>query len=189
MKNIKDKIKTLFSHKTTSLALIGILIIIGIGVVLILTKANDSSIMVSDYKTSSATSVAMELYSAGKLKEAEAEYREIVTRNPRDFVAWNGLGNTLRDLKDAVGAEEAYLRVINIEPKFEFVYRNLLTLYLLWPKSEEIPAKLTDFNPLITKGLAANRTSVQIIGAAIKYYQQQGDTNKVQELEQQLSAQ
>jgi len=185
---MKDKIKVLLSRKPSLVLIgIGILVIIGI-VVLVTTGMGNSSVVVSGYKTSPVTEEAMELYSAGKLREAEAKYREIVARNSRDFVAWNGLGNTLRDLKDAVGAEEAYLRVINIKPKFEFVYRNLLTLYLMWPKPEEVPAKLTDFDPLITKGLAANRTSIQILGAAIKYYQQQGNIDKVQELEQRLSA-
>jgi len=187
---MKNKIKVLLNPKTSLILIgIGILVIIGIIMILIFTRANGPSIMVSDYKTSSATSVAMELYSAGKLEKAEAKYREIVVHNPRDFVAWNGLGNTLRDLKDATGAEEAYLRVINIKPKFEFVYRNLLTLYLMWPKPDEIPAKLTDFGLSITKGLAANKNSAQILGAAIKYYQQQGDIDKVQELEQRLFAQ
>ena len=142
---------------------------------------------VLSYPTSPEVKAAQELYAAGKSAEAQAKYQEIIQTHPKDYVAINGLGNIWRDQGDYPKAEEMYLRAIDIHPGYEFAYRNLLTIYQMWPKSEEKPAKLQIFGEVIQKGLASRPRSGNILGTAISYYKLVGDTAKVSELEARLA--
>jgi len=142
---------------------------------------------VLSYPTSSAVAEAQALYGAGKLDEAKTKYEEIIQASPKDYVAVNGLGNIWRDQSDFSKAEEMYLRAINIHPGYEFAYRNLLTIYQMWPKEEEKTAKLQIFGEVIQKGLSARPRSANILGAALSYYQLVGDTAKASELEARLA--
>ena len=142
---------------------------------------------VLNYPTSTEVKVAQELYAAGKIEEAKAKYQEIIQAHPKDYVAINGLGNIWRDQSDYPKAEEMYLRAINTHPGYEFAYRNLLTIYQMWPKEEEKPAKLQIFGEVIQKGLSARPRSGNILGTALSYYELVGDTAKVSELETRLA--
>ncbi len=170
--------KTLFI--VAGLVLIGLLV-----VVFWLTRPE--TVQVSGYPTSPKTEEAMRLYSKNKLTEAENIYEAVVEEEPGDYVAWNGLGNILRDQGNFQEAEEAYLRVISLKPAFEFVYRNLLTLYRLWPDVSERDAKLESFGEIIQKGLSANGRSVNILDAAANYYRLIGNEAKAKEMEEQIS--
>ncbi|MBU1083122.1 tetratricopeptide repeat protein [Patescibacteria group bacterium] len=141
---------------------------------------------VLSYPTSLAVKEAQALYTAGDLSEAKTKYQEIIQNHPNDYVAVNGLGNILRDQNDYSGAEEMYLQAINIYPRYEFAYRNLLSIYQMWPKEEQ-PAKLQIFGEVIKKGLRAGPRSGNILGTALSYYQLIGDAAKVSELEARLA--
>lgn len=168
--------------------LIGIaLVLVGIAGLVLWWIIKPGTIDVSGYPTSPRTQEAMNLYSQNKLQESQKIYQEIVAGSPKDFVAWNGLGNVLRDTGDYKGAEEAYLRVITLKPAFEFVYRNLLALYQLWPDENLKNEKLASYKDFIEKGLSANPRSVNILDAAIQYCRLTGDTTRVQELEELLA--
>ncbi len=142
---------------------------------------------VLNYPTSPAVKEAQALYAAGKVSEAQAKYQEIIQTHPKDYVAINGLGNILRDQGDYPKAEEMYSRAIDIHPGFEFAYRNLLTIYQMWPKEEEKPAKLQIFGEVIQRGLAARPRSANILGAALSYYQLVGDSAKASDIEARLA--
>lgn len=140
-----------------------------------------------NYPISPEVKAAQELYATGKLAESQVAYQKVINNHPNDYVAINGLGNILRDQKDFVGAETMYLRAINIYNRYEFAYRNLLTIYQMWPNEEEKATKLQMFDEVIKKGLTAGPRSGNILGTAISYYKLIGDTNKVSELETRLS--
>lgn len=130
---------------------------------------------------------AQQYYAENDLLKSRSQYQSILNRYPNNYLALNGLGNVLRDQGELGGAEKMYLQVIAVQPQYEFVYRNLLTVYQLWSNEEERTVKLSEYDALIQKGLAADKDSVQIMSTALDYYRQQGDTAKVNELEQKLS--
>ena len=168
----------------------GIIITIGLIIVLIwginawMTYRNPG---VLNYPTSPAVKEAQALYAAGKVDEAKTKYQGIVQAHPKDYVAVNGLGNILRDQGDYPKAEEMYLSALDINHGFEFAYNNLLTIYQMWPKEEEKPAKLQIFGEVIQKGLSARPRSGNILGVALSYYKLVGDTAKVSEIETRLA--
>jgi tetratricopeptide (TPR) repeat protein len=70
------------------------------------------------------------LMNEGKLDEAEAEYRALITKNPTVPQLHHNLAIVLAKKKDVAGAEAAYLKAVEVKPDYVDGYAGLSTLYL-----------------------------------------------------------
>ncbi|MHB8881525.1 MAG: tetratricopeptide repeat protein [Thermodesulfovibrionales bacterium] len=66
---------------------------------------------------------------AGKLDEAERNYRKALELKATDAIGWASLGEILQKRQDTQAAMEAYNRAIGIDPKFAVVYHNRALLF------------------------------------------------------------
>lgn len=131
--------------------------------------------------------VAQKYYSESNLTAAKAEYEAIIKKYPSYYLALNGLGNVLRDQNKLTEAEQMYLKVIDINPSYEFVYRNLLGVYQMWEDKTKQSDKIASFAAILKKGLTANGNSGVIVATALDYYREIGDTAKAQAMETKLN--
>jgi Flp pilus assembly protein TadD len=67
----------------------------------------------------------MTLVGHGRTAEAEEKFREVVRLNPRKHVAWNNLGNVLRELGRREEAMAAYRKALEIAGDYGDAYYNL----------------------------------------------------------------
>lgn len=88
------------------------------------------------------------LMNEGKLAEAEAEYRALITKNPTIPQIHHNLAIVLTKKKDVAGAEAEYLKSIEVKPDYTEGYMGLSNLYL----TSNQPAKAVE---LVNKALAA----------------------------------
>jgi len=160
---------------------VGALIIIGALVVFMFWRAGNSQDWIG-----STIKQAEQFYLENRLADAQAKYQLIVDRYPNEVKALNALGNTLREQGNLRGAEEKYLKVIDIDPGYEPVYRNLLAVYQMWDKADEQTARIASFAPIMERGLSYRPQSVQIIATAVDYYRQVGNDAKAAELKRQM---
>jgi spermidine synthase len=56
------------------------------------------------------------LFALQKLPEAEAAYRQALQRNPYDYLAWSGLGELGLQRNDAAGANQSFLKALEVVP-------------------------------------------------------------------------
>jgi tetratricopeptide (TPR) repeat protein len=72
------------------------------------------------------TNLANALKALGRVDEAAEQYRHVLAASPRDGVAWYDYGNLLRvQLHDLRGAEDAYRRAIDFQPRMPEAHFNL----------------------------------------------------------------
>ena len=71
---------------------------------------------------------AIVLEDDGKVAEAAAKYREIVTAHPDSTVAWTDLGNAEEKLGDRKAAEDAFRKALEIDPASRDALNNLAWL-------------------------------------------------------------
>jgi len=64
-------------------------------------------------------------YDAGDLEGAIAAYEKALEIDPKYHMAWNGLGNALKDLGRYTEAIAAYEKALEIDPKFDHAWSNL----------------------------------------------------------------
>ena len=64
-------------------------------------------------------------YDAGDLEGAIAAYEKALEIDPKYHMAWNGLGNALKDLGRYTEAIAAYEKALEIDPKFDHAWYNL----------------------------------------------------------------
>lgn len=70
------------------------------------------------------------LMEAGKLDEAEAEFRALVAKNPEIPQIQHNLAVVLTRKKDTAGAEAVYLKLLETRPDYTDAYSGLTNLYL-----------------------------------------------------------
>ena len=168
LKKINNIFKYLVSPQIRWWVLSGAIILAGL--ILVFIVLNRVS-----YTVTSGIEQARLFYTDSKYAEAKITYEEVIDKYPRNVIAWNGLGNTLRDLGQYVQAEEAYLKAIKLAPSFEPVYRNLLTIYQTWPDESEKTERVENFKPIIENAVKHNQDSINILDAARTYYLYVGD--------------
>lgn len=56
-------------------------------------------------------------FDAGRYADAARKYQQILQQSPDDFLTWYFYGQTMEKLNDLIGAQEAYRRVLAIQPK------------------------------------------------------------------------
>lgn len=157
-------------------AAIGIIVLIAAG----FTVLNYSQqVMVSGYRISGAAAKAVEYYQNGDLTKAEAQYKVVVKNSPRDWFSWNGLANVYRDQNMYGLAEEAYLKAIAINPKYEQCYRNIFNLYYAWSTNDN--NQLSKAEPILLEGIKKLPKSEILLEDIITYYSKINNQEKVKE--------
>ena len=72
--------------------------------------------------------LALALQQAGRLAEAQDEYRQVVRLNPGYRAAWENLGVVQQDLDRYADAEMSYRKALALEPCSAIAHRNLVVL-------------------------------------------------------------
>ena len=89
------------------------------------------------------TNLANALKALGRIDEAAEQYRRVLAANPRDGVAWYDYGNLLRvQLHDLRGAEDAYRRAIDFQPRMAEAHFNLGVVLLGLDEPEDAAAAI-----------------------------------------------
>lgn len=164
-------------------AIIGIVVVIIVGLVVL---NHYQQVEVSGYRVSKEAAQATEYYVQGDLAKAEAQYKLVVQKSPRDWFSWNGLANVYRDENLLKLAEEAYLKALAINPRFEQAYRNIFGLYYAWAKTDQ--AQLAKAEPILLQGLKLMPRSQSILEDLCAYYAKTGDQQKLQQYRSALDA-
>lgn len=137
-----------------------------------------------DYTPSAEILQAQELYSQGKIQESKAKYEFILRKEPKNILALNSLGNIWRDMGNLEKAEVIYLEAIKIDPRYEYVYRNIVTIYQLWEDETVQNEKLIAFEPIMKRGISLNKNKINIIDAAVTYYKALGNLEEANRLKE-----
>lgn len=162
-----------------------VVVVAGIGLTVLLVSRPQWQ-TVSGYRVSAENAAAADLYLQGQRDQAKQAYSAIVEKHPKDWFAWNGLANIYRDKDMLAEAEEAYLKAIDINPRFEQGYRNLYAIYYAWSSKDE--SKLNQSESLLLAGLKLMPRSEMILEDLISYYAKVGDQQKLQQYRDQLAA-
>src|SRR3989344_5607968 len=99
-----------------------VVILIGLIIGLIWWYQESQLVNISGYKISAEAAEAVGYYQTNDLIKAQAKYEEIVVNHSRDWFSWNGLANVYRDQSMYTKAEEAYLKALDINPRFDQAY-------------------------------------------------------------------
>ena len=142
-------------------------------------------IRVSGYKISAEAAQAVEYYQKGDLAKAEAQYKDIVENHPRDWFSWNGLGNVYRDQSEYTKAEEAYLKAIAINPRFDQVYRNIYNLYYAWSTQDK--TQFAKSEAVLLQGVKYLPKSEIVLEEILNYYQKTGNQDQFKYYEDKLN--
>jgi cytochrome c-type biogenesis protein CcmH/NrfG len=88
---------------------------------------------------------ALKASQAGQFDEAEAAYKDVLSKNPgKPEVVWSNMGIMYTQKKDAAAAEDAYRKAIELKPDFADAYSGLAGLLITsgkGPKAVEALAK------------------------------------------------
>jgi tetratricopeptide (TPR) repeat protein len=93
---------------------------------------------------------AIALTKEGKLDEAEALYKDLITKNPTRHQLYYNLAIVQSQKKDAAAAEASYMKALEIKPDYAEALNGLNTLYLSTgqaAKANEMAAKAATANP------------------------------------------
>lgn len=133
----------------------------------------------------SATIMAGEgLYGLRKYQKAAEYYLTATTLNPKADGAWNSLGNTYRELSLYNDAERAYKQAITLNADEPVYYLNLADLYKRLPAMQGSRDK--QIITTLEAGLKATDSDKSLLNTIIDYYQQLGDTKKVEKYQKLL---
>lgn len=166
----------------------GVLIVVvglAVGITAMLVNRPESR-LVSGYRVSAEDAKASDLYLQGKINEAEQAYLTVVKQRPKDWFAWNSLGNIYRDKDKLADAENAYLKALSVNPRFEQGYRNIYNIYYAW--SAKDASQLAKGEMVLLKGLKLLPKSEMILEDLISYYAKIDDQQKLQQYRSQLAA-
>ncbi len=161
------------------------IIIVAIGVVWLIAPLSTAE--VSGYRVSKADAEATEYYAAGELDKAQAAYETITQQHPRDWFAWNGLANIYRDKNQYGLAETAYLRALDVNPKFEQGYRNIFNLYYSWSERDKDLVQLGKSESVLLQGHKLLSKSVTILEDLISYYAKVNDQTNLKTYQDKLA--
>lgn len=174
---VQKIVKQLIKPPTLWWVLTGVLLIL----ISVIILVNNSS---KDYTPSAKVLQAQELYSQGKIQEAKTQYESILEKEPKNILALNSLGNIWRDMGNLENAEATYLEVIKIDPRYEYVYRNIVTIYQLWEDETMQKEKLVAFETIMKRGISLNRNKINVIDAAVTYYNALGNLEEANRLKE-----
>jgi tetratricopeptide (TPR) repeat protein len=136
----------------------------------------------------SATIMAGEgFYGLRKYQRAAEYYLTATTMSPDADFVWNSLGNTYRELSLYSEAESAYKQAIVIKSNVAIYYSNLADLYKRLPEMQGSRDK--QIVQTLEDGLKATDNDKILLNAIIDYYQQLGDTKKVEKYQVVLDSQ
>lgn len=93
---------------------------------------------------------AIALTKEGKFDEAEAIYKDLITKNPTRHQLYYNLGIVQAQKKDAAAAEASYLKALEVKPDYAEAQNALNTLYLSTgqaAKANELATKAASANP------------------------------------------
>lgn len=141
--------------------------------------ASSQMVMISGYRVSKANANAAEYYSTGEIDKAQTAYETITTKQPRDWFAWNGLANIYRDKNQYGLAETAYLKSLDINPKFEQGYRNIFNLYYTWSARDNDPSLLGKSEPILLQGHKLLSKSATVLEDLVSYYAKINDQTQL----------
>lgn len=137
---------------------------------------DSQKVEVSGYKVSAATAKATEYYANGEIDKAEAQYKSLVANHSNDWFSWNGLANIYRDKSKYELAEEAYLKALAINPRFEQAYRNIYSLYYIWSKDN--PDQIYRAEDILLQGVKFLPNSEIVLEEILNYYQKTDNQEK-----------
>lgn len=111
----------------------------------------------------------------GELKLAADVYRDYTTNvNTIDYVAWNNLGDVLEQMQDYLGAEQAYLKAIELLPDYEEYYRD----YVYFLENHFAATRSEDIRQWLEQSVAnAGQSSWSMISLA-EWYLNSGDCDQ-----------
>lgn len=147
--------------------------------------SDSQKIEVSGYKISAEAAEAVEYYKNGDLVKAEAQYESVVANHPRDWFAWNGLANVYRDQSKYSQAEEAYLKALDINPRFDQAYRNIYNLYYAWSIQDK--TQFVKSEAILLQGAKFLPKSEIILEEILNYYQKTGNQEQFKYYEDKLN--
>jgi len=78
------------------------------------------------------TNLGILLFKKGQMTEAEAEFKDALQRDDKDFVAANYLGMIYRNLGRFADAQAAYEKSLAAKPDYAYAHLNLAILYDLY---------------------------------------------------------
>lgn len=145
---------------------------------------SSQTVVVSGYHVSPADAEASQYYLAGEINKAQSAYEKITQQHSGDWFAWNNLGNIYRDKNQYANAESAYLKAVNVNPKFEQAYHNLYGLYYVW--AQEDKTKLKSMETVLLSGFNDLPKSELILGDLLDYYTQVGDQQNFKKYQDKL---
>lgn len=163
-------------------AIVGIVVVIIAGIAVINYY---QQVTVSGYRVSREAAKAVEYYKNGDLVRAEAQYKSIVASHPRDWFSWNGLANVYRDQSEYTKAEEAYLKALAINPRYDQAYRNIYNLYYAWSTQDK--TQFAKSEAILLQGIKFLPKSEIILEEILNYYQKTGNQDQFKYYEDKLN--
>ena len=113
---------------------------------------------------------------SGQQDVAEQRLKDVIERNPKNFVAHNLLGELSLSSKRLDAAEQAFKTASEINPKWAIPYRNLATTYIANQQDAKAIAimekgiEATDGSALLVTGLATYLERTGKLDSAIEQY-------------------
>lgn len=105
----------------------------------------------------------------GRLSQANTILDEVISLDPRHFMAWNNKGNIERSLKNTSAAIECYKKSLDIEPGYTLAINNLCLIY----------SETHQYQDAIDMGLQAIESNPQTVHAyEILYQAYMGNDNQ-----------
>ena len=114
------------------------------------------------------------LKAQGRTTEASWAYEKLVSDNPRDFSAWNNLGNARHEAGDLEGALQAFQHARLIDPKSSLVHTNMGRVMISKDRYEEAclllekAVLLSPKDPALLLELGRTLTSINHVEAGLR---------------------
>lgn len=106
-------------------------------------------------ETDALYQLAVSKYNQKDFEGAIASYQSVITKDPKNAPAYNGLGNIYRDQKNYSEAEKNYKEAISINPSYIAAYSNWAIMLMDIGKIEEA-------KKVVSEGLEKNPTSMEL---------------------------
>jgi tetratricopeptide (TPR) repeat protein len=124
-------------------------------------------------------------YNLGRFDDAIKTYGLATSVDAGNYLAWNNLGNTYRQMKQYAKAETAYNKAIELDSKKINPYINLAGTYRSWSVMDGTKHKL--ILQTLQQGLVANPDNEILLQELVDYYDRAGDADNAQKYRDQLS--
>lgn len=114
------------------------------------------------------------LKAQGRTTEASWAYEKLVTENPKDFSAWNNLGNARHEAGDLEGALQAFQHARQLDPQSSLVHTNMGRVLISMDRYEEAclllekAALLSPKDPALLLELGRTLTSINHVEGGLR---------------------